>query len=112
MVPRAASRSPELATRRKRQGHRTDRAARPAAVQRSLEQLYGLTRAEARLAEALANGRTLAEYGALAGISLNTVKTLCKRLYAKTGHHSRGAFIRDVLENPLVGVATGADRSH
>ncbi len=79
---------------------------------RSLAQLYGLTPAEARLAEALANGRTLAEYAALMGVSINTVKTLCKRLYAKTGHHTRGAFIRDVLENPLVGVVSGDGRAH
>ena len=82
--------------------------ARPAAMQHSLTRLYGLTRAEARLAAALANGRTLAEHAALADISINTAKTLCKRLYAKTGHHTRSAFIRDVLENPLVGATADA----
>ncbi len=86
--------------------------AKPLTLHRSLAHLYGLTPAEARLAEALANGHSLAEYAALAGVSINTVKTLCKRLYAKTGHHTRGAFIRDVLGNPLVGAKAGDGLTH
>ena len=76
--------------------------SRPIALQRYLTQSYGLTRAEARLAEALINGRTLAEYAADARVSMNTVKTLSKRVYAKTGHHSRSRLIRDVLSSPFL----------
>ena len=71
-------------------------------LQAWLMSLYRLTRTEARLAEAFANGASLAEYSQSAGVSLNTAKTLSKRVYAKTGHHSRAQFIRDVLKNPFL----------
>lgn len=79
---------------------------KPLALQQWLIRLYGLTRAEARLAEALANGHSLAECSAQARVSINTTKTLSKRIYAKTGHHSRSKFIRDLLDNPFLGMDT------
>ena len=79
---------------------------KPLALQQWLIHLYGLTRAEARLAEALANGHSLAECSAQARVSINTTKTLSKRIYAKTGHHSRSKFIRDLLSNPFLGMDT------
>ncbi len=70
-------------------------------LQGPLMETYRLTRAESRLAEALVNGRTLAEFAADAGVSVNTAKTLGKRIFAKTGHHSRAQLIRDVLSSPF-----------
>ncbi len=75
---------------------------RPIPLQHYLRQTYGLTRTEARLAEALAFGCSLAQYSEEANVSLNTTKTLNKRIYAKTGHRSRSEFMRDVLNNPLL----------
>ena len=71
-------------------------------MQRYMMETYRLTRAEARLAEALVNGRTLAESAAEDGVTLNTVKTLSKRIFVKTGHHSRSQLIRDVLCSPFL----------
>ena len=82
--------------------------AEPVALQQWLMRLYGLTRAEARLAEALANGHGLAECSARACVSINTTKTLAKRVYAKTGHHSRSKFVRDLLNNPFLAIETQA----
>ena len=76
--------------------------SRRIALRRYMIEAYGLTRAEARLAEALVNGRTLAESANEAGVTLNTVKTLSKRIFVKTGHHSRGQLIRDVLSSPFL----------
>ena len=50
-----------------------------------LRTLFDLTPAEARLAEALVRNSTLAEYGAVAGVFSNTVKTHLKRVFEKTG---------------------------
>ncbi len=76
--------------------------SRRIALQRHMMETYRLTRAEARLAEALVNGRTLAESAAEDGVTLNTVKTLSKRIFVKTGHHSRSQLIRDVLCSPFL----------
>lgn len=50
-----------------------------------LRGLYGLTRAEARLAADLVRGHTLEQAAAERGVSLNTVRTHLKRVFAKTG---------------------------
>lgn len=48
-----------------------------------LRQLYGLTPAEARLTNALFGGRSLAESADACGISVNTAKSVLKRIFAK-----------------------------
>lgn len=48
-----------------------------------LRQLYGLTAAEARLANELFGGRSLAESARAGGISINTAKSVLKRIFAK-----------------------------
>ncbi|RYX94058.1 MAG: hypothetical protein EOO28_15930 [Comamonadaceae bacterium] len=57
------------------------RAATPAA----LEQLFGLTRAEAGLAAQLAQGKTVDDYAADQGLQAPTVRTHLRAIYAKTG---------------------------
>jgi DNA-binding CsgD family transcriptional regulator len=50
-----------------------------------LHDLYGLTRAETRLSIMLLQGATLSEIAQNAGVSLNTVRTQLKSVFAKTG---------------------------
>ncbi|MFO1071421.1 MAG: hypothetical protein U1E17_01690 [Geminicoccaceae bacterium] len=50
-----------------------------------LRELYGLTPAEARLAVALLDGRTLEEHAAAAGITRETARGYLKRVFAATG---------------------------
>ena len=48
-----------------------------------LQQLYGLTTAEARLANALFSGQSLVESASASGIRLNTAKSVLKRIFTK-----------------------------
>jgi len=50
-----------------------------------LRGLYGLTQAEARLAAQLVRGQTLEQVASQQGVSLNTLRTHLKRVFAKTG---------------------------
>lgn len=68
--------------------------ALPHALQ--LQQLYGLTGAEARLALGLLNNDTLAEYAARWHLSLPTVKTHLRNLFAKTGTHRQAELLRRI----------------
>ena len=64
--------------------------------------LLGLTAAEARLAGALAQGISLAEYAARAGITENTARWTLKQALAKTGTEKQGALIALVLKTAMV----------
>lgn len=59
-----------------------------------LAQCYGLSPAEAKLAVALLQGQTPAEYAEIRGISSNTVKTQLKQVLAKTGTHRQSELIQ------------------
>lgn len=50
-----------------------------------LRQLYGLTPAEARLANELFGGRSLAKSALAIGISINTARSVLKRVFTKCG---------------------------
>lgn len=56
-----------------------------AAALPELRQLYGLTSTEARLANLLMEGKTLAECGSQLGIRRSTVRMHLRNLFAKTG---------------------------
>jgi DNA-binding CsgD family transcriptional regulator len=60
-------------------------------------QVYGLSPAQRKLALAIADGRSPADYAARAGVSLNTAKTHLKRLFEKTGVSSQPALVRALL---------------
>jgi DNA-binding CsgD family transcriptional regulator/PAS domain-containing protein len=62
-----------------------DPASRNAAATRMLREVFGLTEAEASLAQALQTGIALTEYAATRGLSLNTAYTHLRRLREKTG---------------------------
>jgi DNA-binding CsgD family transcriptional regulator len=65
-----------------------------------LRALYGLTAAEARLAEAIASGHTVKAYAESAGITENTARWTLKQVLAKTGTHGQAEFVRLVLSSP------------
>jgi DNA-binding CsgD family transcriptional regulator len=62
-----------------------DPLAHGAAAIGTLRDLFGLTEAEAVLAQALQSGATPADYARGHGLSLNTVYTHLRRLREKTG---------------------------
>lgn len=64
---------------------------------RTLQQIFGLTPAEALLTAALAAGKSLKEFTEEAGVSLNTARTHLKNVFAKTGVTRQAALVREVL---------------
>ncbi|HKU98466.1 MAG TPA: LuxR C-terminal-related transcriptional regulator [Vineibacter sp.] len=79
-----------------------------------LMQAYGLTRAEARVAIAAASGRTAPAVAGALGLSINTVKTHLRHVFAKTDTHGQVALA--ALIAPLracsLGRASGGQGSH
>lgn len=73
----------------------------PAQPLRSLEgalrALYGLTAAEARLAQGIVNGLTPAEYALQQGVAVSTVRTQFKAAAAKVGVSRQADFVRVLL---------------
>lgn len=65
-----------------------------------LSRLYGLTRAEARLAAALAGGHSINDYAEARGLSPNTVRTQLKQILAKTGTRRQAELVKLLLSNP------------
>lgn len=80
---------------------------KPASLQDFVMQLYGLTPAEARLLMALLDGERLQETADRLQVSLNTVKTQLRSLFAKTGHRRQADLIRDVTNHPILRLAAG-----
>jgi len=63
----------------------SDPDAQPRSLNGALRRLYGLTHAEARVAERLCCGESLEEISDDTATSLNTVRTHVKRALMKTG---------------------------
>jgi DNA-binding CsgD family transcriptional regulator len=59
-----------------------------------LRELYGLTEAEARTAEALLDADRLADVAQKLGVTLATVRTLLQRVFEKTDTHRQSELIR------------------
>jgi DNA-binding CsgD family transcriptional regulator len=59
--------------------------------------LWGFTRAEADLAQHLAEGRTLSEAADASGVSINTVRTQLRGLLAKSGARRQSDLVRTLL---------------
>ena len=81
-----------------------DDAADAPSPMRLIVQLYGLTPAEYRLAEALLASQTLAEYGERAGLTRNTIKTQLKFLFAKTDTSRQSDLVRQLTKLAAVAV--------
>ncbi len=62
-----------------------------------LMQLYGLTKAEARLAAILADGKSLEESCQILGITDNTARTHLKHVFSKTGTHRQGELVKLIV---------------
>jgi DNA-binding CsgD family transcriptional regulator len=61
--------------------------------------IFGLTKAEARLTLAIANGVTATEYASEQGISINTAYSQIKAILAKTGTKRQAELVKLVLEH-------------
>nr|WP_245405681.1 LuxR C-terminal-related transcriptional regulator [Sphingobium sp. Sx8-8] len=61
----------------------TDPADQDVSLSSRIRALYGLTRAEAEVAQALCTGRGLEELSAERGVALNTIRTQIKNIYVK-----------------------------
>lgn len=75
----------------------TDRDLQPEVSCEALKSTYGLTATEARVAQELAEGRTLAEAAADLRISSGTARNHLKQVYAKTDTHRQSELVRLVL---------------
>ena len=84
-----------------------DRRAPP--VHDRLRELFSLTTAEARVADALAAGRQVAEISDEFGVSRETVRSHVKRIFDKAGARSQSAFIRLVATETVRLVRPRAD---
>jgi DNA-binding CsgD family transcriptional regulator len=80
-----------------------DPLARNAAATRNLRDVFGLTEAEAALAQALQAGIPLGDYARARALSLNTVYTHLRRIREKTGCNRMAELIRKLndLQVPL-----------
>jgi len=67
-----------------------------------LRALFGLTGAEATLAQGLLDGRRLAEIAASRDVSVETVRTQLRSLFKKTGASRQADLMRILLALPEV----------
>jgi len=63
---------------------------------------FRFTPAETKLAAALLEGEQLEEYAQRAGLSLHTVKSQLRQVFAKAGVSRQAEFIRKALSNPIL----------
>jgi DNA-binding CsgD family transcriptional regulator len=70
--------------------------------ERNIAHVYGLTPAEARLLNALLEGKRLSEYAKESGITLNTAKTYLRQLFDKTGSARQADLLRLILSDPIL----------
>jgi DNA-binding CsgD family transcriptional regulator len=69
---------------------------------------YGLTVGERRVAEMVTEGKSPTEIAVSLGLSVYTVRAYMKRLFAKTGSHSRARLVRVLMDTQQ---ASSAQRS-
>lgn len=82
-----------------------DEASRSPPPMRLIAQLYRLTPAERRLAEALLSGESLTDYSERMGLTRNTLKTQLRSLFAKTDTARQSDLVRRLTK--LAAVAVG-----
>lgn len=78
----------------------TDPEQRSEKAEQVLRGFYGLTHAEVRLATMLADGSSLTEASQILGVSMNTVRTHLKHIFAKTGTKRQGEIIKLIAAGP------------
>lgn len=72
-----------------------------------LNRLYGLTRAEARLATALANGHSMEKIAEQFGVSKHTVRSQLKSCFRKTGTSRQTELVKLMLCTPAALIESG-----
>ncbi|KQO71507.1 MULTISPECIES: helix-turn-helix transcriptional regulator [unclassified Methylobacterium] len=70
-----------------------DLDATPLLNRAALEQVFGLTRTEAKLATLMAQGATLAEAAGLQGVRVATVRTQLRSIFTKTHTHRQAELV-------------------
>lgn len=73
----------------------------PQISERGLQALYGVTPAEARLIQRLMRGATLEEAAAQLGISIHTVRSQLRSVFAKVGVQRQSELVQAVYATPL-----------
>lgn len=94
LSPVAGGRSPDAGPVPIALGTLIDRATEPVLERGMLRDLFGLTEAESRVAEAYLRADTVKEVGELLGVSANTVKTHLAAVYLKTGCTRQAQLVR------------------
>jgi len=64
-------------------------------------ELFGLLPSEAKMAWAIASGRSIAEAAREMNISIETARTYSKKIYAKTGARNQAGLVRIILTSVL-----------
>jgi DNA-binding CsgD family transcriptional regulator len=73
--------------------------SRALSAQATLQALFGLTPTEARIAEALANGKTIPDIAAAHGAAAQTVRKQLKSIFAKTGTNRQATCVALILRS-------------
>jgi DNA-binding CsgD family transcriptional regulator len=68
--------------------------------QRRLSQLYGLSRAEARVIALLAKGHRLDQSAEMLGVAYETVRKHLKQVFGKTGTDRQAELVRLLVTGP------------
>lgn len=83
-----------------------DGADDPTSSAGGLRRRFNLTNAEARLAEALLDGKRLADVAASRNVSVETVRTQLRSLFKKTGTKRQADLVRTFLARPEPSLGT------
>lgn len=75
-----------------------------------LETLFGLSPAEARLAQLLADGMSMEEAALQLGVSRNTVRSQLQAVFAKTGTNRQGDLVRLLLSSAATLAQNGGEK--
>jgi PAS domain-containing protein/DNA-binding CsgD family transcriptional regulator len=73
----------------------------PAFPAATLEELFGLSRVEARLATALCRGSTLGEYASERGVTIGTARYQLRQVLAKTQTRRQGTLIQQMCSSVI-----------
>ncbi|HKY80952.1 MAG TPA: helix-turn-helix transcriptional regulator [Sphingobium sp.] len=76
---------------------------RDASLTSRIRALYGLTNAEAEVAQALTTGKPLEQLAAERGVALNTVRTQMKAIYAKLDCSRQSELVARISQLPRLG---------
>ncbi len=78
-----------------------DPEGKPVSNSTVFAQLFGLTRAETRLAQILASGQSMKDAAALLGVAQSTLRSQLKSIFAKTNTNRQGELVRLLLLAPV-----------